>query len=92
MYHGFAELGDRGGCGLGQTTYGVIKNEHFDTDPHMVRVCNPLPGKDDIEMFMLCLCLMHLISTLYICIERHFTMKADHTAYLSPFSDPKGPP
>ncbi|KAJ7375938.1 hypothetical protein OS493_037901 [Desmophyllum pertusum] len=31
---GFPELGDKGGMGIGRTTYGVLRHPDFQTDPH----------------------------------------------------------
>ena len=33
---GFPELGDKGGMGIGRTTYGVLHRPDFQTDPHHV--------------------------------------------------------
>ena len=34
--HGFKELGDQGGCGLGATTHHVLSSPVFNDDPHSV--------------------------------------------------------
>ena len=36
MLHGFAEMGDLAGMGIGQTTSAVLRNAKFLTDPHAV--------------------------------------------------------
>ena len=36
MLHGFADLGDLGGMGIGQTTGAVLRHGKFLTDPHAV--------------------------------------------------------
>ena len=38
MKHGFRELGDYAGLGIGSTTDSVLNNPQFREDPHMVRI------------------------------------------------------
>ena len=36
MHHGYEELGDSGGCGLGRTTASVLSHRRYLEDPHKV--------------------------------------------------------
>ena len=36
VYHGYEELGDTGGCGLGRTTASVLSHRDFLSNPHKV--------------------------------------------------------
>lgn len=38
VYHGYEELGDTGGCGLGRTTASVLSHRNFLYDPHKVKI------------------------------------------------------
>ena len=45
VYHGYEELGDTGGCGLGRTTASVLSHRQFLSDPHKVLVIQEVAKK-----------------------------------------------
>jgi hypothetical protein len=38
VHHGYEELGDSGGCGLGRTTASVLSHRRYLEDPHKVQI------------------------------------------------------